>query len=358
MNCAWKAGDAPEDPGPMWLLVILADHSNNRDDEDWTAFPSVEKLMKRSRFGRSAVEGHLKTLVTLGWISRKRRSLPGGRKGIYDYELHGDPAFRARLKAARAAIVEAGQKPSGEAKDADHPCVKITHGPCPNSEPAMPEIHAPPCVKSEHVEPPLNPQTNPHSGRARELTSLFEEMVAVAPPKILKFCDRDAAFEALVELDNDGEPVSEFPTYLRRMAADPEFKSRKHPPQLHSWLSQRQYLGWKVQPELPLAAKPGPAATPLDVAPEEDQAIWRRLRGRLEGALTEKTFQTWFGPAYLAARGGTLFLVVAGATARDWIVRNAQRRVDAWWAEMDPAKRPLTLTTKLQFEAASRQGVD
>lgn len=352
MNCAWKAADAPGDPGPMWLLVILCDHASDHDGEDWTAFPSVERLMARSKFKRSACEGHLKTLVALGWVSRRRRIRPDGRRGVYDYELHRDPALRERLRVARETMAAAGMKPSEEVGDADYPCVNSTHGPCVNSEETMREIHAEPCVKSTHHYPSVNPQDNPHSERAHELALLFDEIVAASPRAILKFYDRDAAFGALTDLAEDGVAVAELPDRLRRMAEDPAFKSRKHPPQLHTWLAKRQFDGWREQTQLPLAAA-APAEPQLDAAPAAEQAIWAGAMAHLRNTVSAAEFGTWIARGWLAERGGQLFVVAYSGMARDWIAKRCWKLITDHWTKADAARRVLVLTSKSEFEAAS-----
>lgn len=260
MTMVWDAADAPDDPGPMWVLVILADHGNDHGGEDYRCWPSVERVMERSKFKRSAVESHLKALVMLGWISRRRRVRPDGRKHVYDYEIHRDPGFRADLRKARAAIAAAGHKPSGEAVDARHPCANSTHGPCVNSEPAMREIHAQPCVKSTHQEPVKEPLEEPSPGGSA-LRASFDNLVEAIPKRALKFAQIETEawpwFRQAVEAGViDPDVVI---GCAGRMAVDPELKGRRYLPPLETWLAEGQWRSWLPEPELPLA-EPDPVA--------------------------------------------------------------------------------------------------
>jgi hypothetical protein len=251
MTLCWKAADAPTDPGPMFVLIILADHGGDHSGEDFKAFPSVERIMERSKYKRSAVEAHLKALVNLGWISRRRRVRPDGRKGVYDYELHRDEGFRARLRAGRAALVSAGLKPTGEAVDAQPPCADSTHGaddpPCSDSGAAMREIHAEPCVKSAHHEPSVNPQITP-TPRARDADRLVEalrQIEAAYPPKGIGVSNTHAALAALARLAEEGVDIAALPAAAAAYAADPLLAKRDYGPvRLERWLGEGRYRGW------------------------------------------------------------------------------------------------------------------
>jgi hypothetical protein len=87
LTWAWKAR-IPD--GPKFVLVALADHASDHAGEDWTCFPSVERLMERTSKSRSTVERGLKWLDENGWISRRRRRRGDGTLGIYDFTLHRD----------------------------------------------------------------------------------------------------------------------------------------------------------------------------------------------------------------------------------------------------------------------------
>jgi hypothetical protein len=258
MTLAWKAADSPDEPGPMWVLIILADHGSDHSGEDFKAFPSVERIMQRSKFKRSTVEAHLKTLVNLGWISRRRRIWPDGRKGVYDYELHRDSGFRATLRAARAAMVEAGLKATGEAADADYPCANSEHGPCSDSETAMREKLDGPCSDPAHHEPPDNPQLTP-TPRARDLEAVFRNVEGAYPAKGLGFSNSQAAWAAFCRLADEGVDVEALPAAAAAYANDPILTKRDYGPvRLERWLGEGRYRGW-----LAGASAPGGVASPL-----------------------------------------------------------------------------------------------
>jgi|GEM_PF-5965440 len=103
MTWAWSQRDPS--PGALLVLVALADHAGDHAGEDWTCFPSVERLMDFTNQSRATVERHLAWLDTEGFISRTRRKLAGGRLGVYDYVLHRvrrvDPAPSAEVDSGR-----------------------------------------------------------------------------------------------------------------------------------------------------------------------------------------------------------------------------------------------------------------
>lgn len=150
MVWAWKS--PIEDSTAVFVLVVLADHAGDCAGEDWTCFPSVDRIMQRTRKSRSAVERALKWLEAEGYISRERRRLPGGRLGIYDYVLH-----RERNLAASTPT------------PADHTSKRrMDHA--SDEAPTMRQNGASPHVTMTHVdEPPVEPSDKPSSGaRDRE----------------------------------------------------------------------------------------------------------------------------------------------------------------------------------------------
>jgi len=82
--------------------------------------------------------------------------------------------------------------------------------------------------------------------------------------------------------------------------------------------------------------------------------VWARAAGALRGELGDDTYGSWLGQAVLReAADGALALVTPTATARDWVRRNAWRRISELWGKSDPLHRPLDLKSRAEFEAAA-----
>src|SRR5919112_1120940 len=93
-----------------------------------------------------------------------------------------------------------------------------------------------------------------------------------------------------------------------------------------------------------MAALRGPVSTPGEV--------WARASAELRQELGENTFGSWLAQASVCeARGGGTALVAPTGFARDWIRKNAWRRVSELWAAHDPLKRPLELKCRADFDA-------
>jgi hypothetical protein len=241
MNCAWKADDAPTDPGPMWILIILADHANDHSGEDFAAFPSVERLQSRSKYSRAAVERNLQALVDLGWISRRRRVRPDGKKGVYDYEMHRDPERRGALRAARAAILAAGEKPSGDISDLDHPCCNLQHGPCVNLEPAMLQIGDEPCCNLQHQEPLEEPLDKPSTGAREPGDAGFEAALAAWPDSGRKRTRLPAARASWARVCSIETPAR-LMAAIAACAADPDLAKGDYGwPAFDAWLADERW---------------------------------------------------------------------------------------------------------------------
>jgi chromosomal replication initiator protein len=83
--------------------------------------------------------------------------------------------------------------------------------------------------------------------------------------------------------------------------------------------------------------------------------VWGRVAVGLKGELGEDTYGSWLGQAALReGPDGALALVTPTATARDWVRRNAWRRITELWAKSDPLHRPLVLHARAEFEAVAR----
>ncbi len=80
-------------------------------------------------------------------------------------------------------------------------------------------------------------------------------------------------------------------------------------------------------------------------------AAWSRACTTLRGEIGEDTFGSWIAPARLRrGRGGALVVVTPTGLARDWIRRNAWRRLGELWTQNDPEQRRLDLKSRLEFE--------
>ena len=92
--------------------------------------------------------------------------------------------------------------------------------------------------------------------------------------------------------------------------------------------------------------------------------VWHRASDVLRTEIGDDAFGSWLGPAALrSAVDGRLWLVTHTGVARDWVRRNAWRRIDELWTRYDPDNRPLGLISRLEFEgetpvgAAAAEGV-
>ena len=81
-------------------------------------------------------------------------------------------------------------------------------------------------------------------------------------------------------------------------------------------------------------------------------ALWGKACQALRRELGDDTFGSWLAQASLReGPGGSLVLVTPTGTARDWIRRNAWRRIGELWAQNDPQGRRLDLKSKMEFDA-------
>ena len=80
--------------------------------------------------------------------------------------------------------------------------------------------------------------------------------------------------------------------------------------------------------------------------------IWSKASHALRHEMGEDAFGSWLAPASLKTNAdGGICLVTPTGVARDWIRRYAWRRIGELWAANDPDGRPLSLKTRLEFEA-------
>jgi chromosomal replication initiator protein len=81
-------------------------------------------------------------------------------------------------------------------------------------------------------------------------------------------------------------------------------------------------------------------------------AVWSATCSALRAELGDNTFGSWIAQAQVreSADGGAVLVTPTGI-ARDWIRRNAWRRVVELWSQHDPHQRPLALSSRAEFEA-------
>jgi chromosomal replication initiator protein len=73
-------------------------------------------------------------------------------------------------------------------------------------------------------------------------------------------------------------------------------------------------------------------------------AAWTKACAALRCELGEDTFGSWIAPAQLRPGApGEMVVVTPTGLARDWIRRNAWRRLDELWGQHDPERRRLAL---------------
>jgi chromosomal replication initiator protein len=80
-------------------------------------------------------------------------------------------------------------------------------------------------------------------------------------------------------------------------------------------------------------------------------AVWTKACLALRHELGEAAFGSWLAQAALREAGGQLYLVTPTGVARDWIRRNAWRRIGELWAQHDPEGRILDLKSRMEFES-------
>ena len=217
MRWAWRAADLGLMPsgcgGQMAVLLVLADHANNQDDEEWLSFPSVAKIARRTCLSEKSVERHLQWLIAEGWISRATRGVRKLGKGKFVYQLERDRDGRSpdslSGEAGRASAdnlsgedaispdsvsgEEAARSPdslSGEAHDVH-----------PTACPALPDnlsgftrqfVLSP--TPPNKDEPPRNHQGTPTPRASEEglFEAVFQAFAASAPTAVSRPRDRKA----------------------------------------------------------------------------------------------------------------------------------------------------------------------
>jgi chromosomal replication initiator protein len=84
------------------------------------------------------------------------------------------------------------------------------------------------------------------------------------------------------------------------------------------------------------------------------ETVWIRACLALKTELGEDTFGSWLAQASVREDcNGALVLVTPTGIARDWIRRNAWRRITELWLQYDAQARPLALQSRVEFEGAA-----
>ena len=87
-------------------------------------------------------------------------------------------------------------------------------------------------------------------------------------------------------------------------------------------------------------------------------ALWGRACQALRTELGDALFGSYVAPASLRrGRSGRLVLVTPTGVARDWLRRNAWRRIGEVWAEHDPERRALQLKSRSEWEVEDAAAV-
>jgi len=78
--------------------------------------------------------------------------------------------------------------------------------------------------------------------------------------------------------------------------------------------------------------------------------IWTEAAGRLRGEIGEGAFSSYIAPSAVRVDGsGQLILVTPTAYARDWVRKNALRRMNELWLGLDPHARRLDVRCRAEM---------
>jgi chromosomal replication initiator protein len=81
-------------------------------------------------------------------------------------------------------------------------------------------------------------------------------------------------------------------------------------------------------------------------------AVWTKACAALKNELGEGAFGSWVAQAAVReGEDGSLVLVTQTGIARDWIRRNAWRRISELWAQHDPQGRAIELKSRFELDA-------
>ena len=95
-------------------------------------------------------------------------------------------------------------------------------------------------------------------------------------------------------------------------------------------------------------ARGGPASQAVVVAAATTESVWSSVSTGLRIELGADLFASWIAPARLYETNAAVILAAHTETARDWIKRNAWRRMIELWAAHDRSHRPLVLRSRAE----------
>ncbi len=295
----WAVGQADLAPGVKFVLFALADRGGDYDGEDWTCYPSVERIMSFTNQSRATVERALATLDGLGVISRKRRRRSDGTLGVYTFTLHR--VRRDRGKTGSEPPKAAGDSRSGEAAHTTN---------CNMDQPANCSLdHTSDCgattrqtVRRPHgnlrqQEPKdSNPQENPHNASALGVAGAAREIWSACPDAARRWSSRRLVTEAVRAEINAGATAEAIVAAFKTYAADRKAWGASGNPQApHTWLSDGRWESFAA------AASPS-AGSASGTAASVDPARLA-LRKRLVGQHGEGAVKSYFDPCELRADG-------------------------------------------------------
>lgn len=232
LNWAWEA---PVPAGPKLVLVALADHATDHAGEDWTCFPSNERLTAFTSLPPRTLERHISWLAAEGWISRDTPR-KGGKMQVRHYVLH-----REKLAAALGA-----DAPADAADDASPPAI-LAGGDHPPKTPLTTRQNggSPPANMAGGLyiaEPPIEPSLT-QGARARA-DAAFDRVVAMWPADGLDRTNivaaRETFWDQACEI-GDPEPLVRAATGF--VSGGAWRKGSHGAPSLNTWLTQRRWEG-------------------------------------------------------------------------------------------------------------------
>ncbi|HEY2659181.1 MAG TPA: chromosomal replication initiator protein DnaA [Caulobacteraceae bacterium] len=85
----------------------------------------------------------------------------------------------------------------------------------------------------------------------------------------------------------------------------------------------------------------------------ELDAVWAKASAALKSEMSQDTFNSWLAQAGVReTAAGELYLVTPTGIARDWVRRNAWRRVTELWSQYDPQRRALELKSRAELDVS------
>jgi len=101
-----------------------------------------------------------------------------------------------------------------------------------------------------------------------------------------------------------------------------------------------------------------PNAQTLITAAATTETVWTHVCSALRIELGSDLFASWIAPAKLYETHAAVILAAHTETARDWIKRNAWRRMVELWAAQDRSHRPLVLRSRADTAGIAVSGVE